>query len=418
MKRNSKNDINNSNVQKDRYKLSFSKIKSIIKHEVMSNIKRKQFIIMTVFVPILFVIIALSSVYFSSYATNQKIGYIDNFGVSIPDNITKYNAVQNKNITLSFKKYSNIETGKNDVLNGKINIFIIIPKNYLDNGKIIVYSKSKSVNPIITETLRDLLLANILKDKVDNKTYLRVKSPLNLEIYSISKEGEEKENIFSQMMPVGFVMLLYLAISSVSGLSINSIIEEKQNRIIEVLLSFTNAKNIIIGKIFGISILGFIQMSIWLLFALPVIVVYALHIPMLLIISAVIFFILAYLFYISLLCGISSLFTTPKDAGQIISIIMMIQMIPLLILSLIFTSPNHWIVKILSYVPFTAPQIMLMRIAITHVDFWEIVGSMVVMTIFSILSFMLSVKLFKIGTLIYDESINLKKIIKIIKNSR
>ena len=397
----------------DKNKINFSKIKSIAKHEILSNIKRKQFIIMTVLIPIIFVAITLASAYFSSYATNQKIGYIDNFGASIPNNAIKYNAVQQKNITLSFKEYKNIEQGKNDVLNGKIDVLIIIPKDYLDNGTITVYSKSKSVNPVITETLRDILLANILKDKVDNKTYIRVKSPLNLEIYSISKEGEEKENIFSQMMPIGFVMLLYLAITSVSGLSINSIIEEKQHRIMEVLLSFTNAKNIIIGKIFGISILGFVQMSIWLLFALPIIFIYAINVPLSLMLSAVIFFILAYLFYVSLLCGIASLFTNPKDAGQIISPILMIQMIPLLMLSLIFTNPNHWIVKVLSYVPFTAPQIMLMRMSITHVEFWEVLASIGVMLVFSVLSFVLSVKLFRIGVLIYDESINLKKIIKI-----
>jgi len=412
MKKNGKNNKNNN----DKNNLNFSKIKSIIKHEIMSNIKRKQFIIMTVLIPIIFIAITLASAYFSSYATNQKIGYIDNFGVSIPNNITKYNTVQQKNITLSFKEYNNIEKGKNDVIDGKIDVFIIIPKDYLDNGTIIVYSKSKSINPIITETLRDILLANILKDKVDDKTYIRVKSPLDLEIYSISKEGEEKENIFSQMMPIGFVMLLYLAITSVSGLSINSIIEEKQHRIMEVLLSFTNAKNIIVGKIFGISILGFVQMSIWLLFALPVVVVYTLNIPVSLILSAVVFFILAYLFYVSLLCGIASLFTTPKDAGQIISPILMIQMIPLLMLSLIFTNPNHYIIKILSYIPFTAPQIMLMRMSITHVELWEVLASMGVMFIFSVLSFVLSVKLFRIGALVYDESINLKKIIKIIRS--
>ena len=414
MKKNSRDNKNNN----DKNNLNFSKIKSIIKHEIMSNIKRKQFIIMTVLIPIILIAITLTSAYFSAYMSNQKVGYIDNLGISVPNNITKYNIVQQKNITLSFKRYNTIKQGKNDVMDGKIDVFIIIPKDYLDNGTIIVYSKSKSVNPIITETLRDILLANILKDKVDDKTYIRVKSPLDLEIYSISKEGEEKENIFSKMMPIGFVMLLYLAITSVSGLSINSIIEEKQHRIMEVLLSFTNAKNIIVGKIFGISILGFVQMSIWLLFALPIVVVYALHIPMSLIVSAIVFFILAYLFYVSLLCGIASLFTTPKDAGQIISPILMIQMIPLLMLSLIFTNPNHYIIKVLSYIPFTAPQVMLMRMSITHVELWEVLASMGVMFIFSVLSFVLSVKLFRIGALVYDESINLKKIIKIIKGNK
>ena len=99
--------IMGSSNKGDKNKINFSKIKSIAKHEILSNIKRKQFIIMTVLIPIIFVAITLASAYFSSYATNQKIGYIDNFGASIPNNAIKYNAVQQKNITLSFKEYKN-----------------------------------------------------------------------------------------------------------------------------------------------------------------------------------------------------------------------------------------------------------------------------------------------------------------------
>ncbi len=398
-------------------KLDLSKIKVITKHEIFSNIKRKQFVIMTVIVPIIFMILVLFSAYFSTYITNQKIGYVDEYGMTIPNKVVKYNPIQQKNVTLVFKKYNNISKGKNDVINGKINVLIIIPKDYLSNGTIIAYSKSKSINPIITESLKDIFLANILKGKVNNKIYNRVKSPLYLETYSISKEGVEKENIFSQIIPIGFIILLYLAITSVSGLSINSIIEEKQHRIMEILLSFTNAKNIVIGKIFGIFVLGLIQMSLWLLFALPLIVIYSLHISFYMIISASIFFVLAYLFYISLLCGLASLFTTPKDAGQLISPILMIQMIPMIMISFVFTNPNNWIVKILSYIPFTAPQIMLMRMSITHVNYLDVFSSIVVMAIFSILTFALSIKLFKIGSLIYDESLTLKHIFKIIKNN-
>ena len=116
-----------------------------------------------------------------------------------------------------------------------------------------------------------------------------------------------------------------------------------------------------------------------------------------------------------LLSGISSLFTTQKDAGQIISPIIMIQIIPLLILTLIQSNPNHYIIKILSFIPFTAPQIMLMRMSITYVEPLEVYLSMGVMFIFTVLSFMVAVKLFKIGSMIYDEEMTIKKIIKIIR---
>ena len=163
------------------------KIKTIAKHEILSTIKRKQFLIGTVGVPLVMIIIAIIGLYFSSDIGDLKIGYIDYFGANIPNKIVKYNPIQQKNITIYFVKYDDVEKGKNDVIEEKIDILAIIPKDYLDTGKIIVYSTTKSINPTITETLRDLLLETLLKDKVDNKTYNRVKSPLNLEIYSISK---------------------------------------------------------------------------------------------------------------------------------------------------------------------------------------------------------------------------------------
>ncbi|AEF95700.1 ABC transporter permease [Methanotorris igneus] len=399
-------------------KINSSKIKTIAKHEILSTIKRKQFIIGTVGVPLVMIIIAIIGLYFSSDIGNLKIGYIDYFGVNIPDKIVKYNSIQQKNITLYFIEYHNIEEGKNDVLNGTIDILAIIPKDYLDTGKIIIYSTTKSINPTIAETLRDLLLETLLKDKVDNKTYNRVKSPLNLEIYSISEKGEEKESIFSQILPIGFVMILYIAITTVSGLIVGNTIEEKEHRIMEVLLSFTNAENIMIGKILGISVVGLIQISIWLMFALPVVIVYAIKVSTFLVAMAVVFFILAYLFYTSLLCGVASLYTNLKDASQIIAPIVIIQTIPFMMLNLILTNPNHYVVKILSYLPFTAPQVMLMRLSITNVEIWELVLSLAIMVLSTIASFIISIKLFKIGTLIYEENMSLKKVLKILRGNR
>ncbi|EHP88807.1 ABC transporter permease [Methanotorris formicicus] len=399
-------------------KINTSKIKTIAKHEILSTIKRKQFLIGTVGVPLVMIIIAVIGFYFSSDIGNLKIGYIDYFGTDIPNKITKYNPVQQKNITIYFIKYNDTKKGKNDVMMGKVDVLAIIPKDYLDTGKITIYSTTKSINPTITETLRNLLVETLLKDKVDNKTYNRVKSPLSLEIYSISENGEEKESVFSQILPIGFVVILYIAITTVSGLIVGNTIEEKEHRIMEVLLSFTNAENIMIGKILGISVVGLVQISIWLMFALPVVVAYALKISMFLVVMAIVFFILAYLFYTSLLCGIASLYTNPKDASQIIAPIVIIQTIPFMMLNLIITNPNHYIVKILSYIPFTAPQVMLMRLSITNLEVWELALSLLIMILSTILSFIISIKLFKIGTLIYEENMSLKKVLKILRNSK
>ena len=237
---------------------------------------------------------------------------------------------------------------------------------------------------------------------------------MNLEIYSVSKKGFEKETFLSQLLPIGFVFLLYMAISSLSGIIVSSIIEEKQNRIMELLLCYASAENLMFGKILGISAVGLLQIGIWLLFALPIIVVYAVKVSLSLTIFALVYFILGYLFYSSLLCGFSSLFSHPKDASQLMSPIIIIQLLPIMFMNTIMVNPNHYMAKILSYIPFTAPYAVVLRASVTQLPLTEVALSTAIMLISIVISFVLSIKLFKIGVLLYEENLTLKRVIKII----
>ncbi|AIJ05764.1 hypothetical protein JH146_0919 [Methanocaldococcus bathoardescens] len=393
-------------------KLDIKKILTIGKREILSNIKRKQFLIATIIGPLIIIALAVIGSFMMFDIKEIKVGYVDEFGLDIPNKVIENNF--GKNTTIYFIKYENIEKGKEDVLNKSIDALIFIPRDYLDSGKIIIYSTTKSPNPIITDTLNKFLLKKLLKGKVDNKTYNRVINPMNLEIYSVSKKGFEKETLLSQLLPIGFVFLLYMAISSLSGIIVSSIIEEKQNRVMELLLCYASAENLMFGKILGISAVGLLQIGIWLLFALPIIVIYAVKVSLSLTIFALVYFILGYLFYSSLLCGFSSLFSHPKDASQLISPIIIIQIIPIMFMNTIMVNPNHYMAKILSYIPFTAPYAVVLRASVTQLPLTEIVLSTAIMIVSIAISFILSIKLFKIGVLLYEENLTLKRVIKII----
>lgn len=164
------------------------------------------------------------------------------------------------------------------------------------------------------------------------------------------------------------------------------------------------------GKILGISAVGLLQIGIWVLFALPIIITYAVKVSLYLAIFALIYFVLGYLFYSSLLCGLSSLFSHPKDASQLISPIIIIQIIPIMFMNTIMVNPNHYMAKILSYVPFTAPYAVVLRASVTQLPLIEIVLSTAIMIVSIVISFILSIKLFKIGVLLYEENLTLKEL--------
>ena len=397
---------NNKNRKKDYDKINLSKIITVGKHEVVSNIKRKTFIRTTLLVPIIMLLIGGSTIFLSSLTpSNLKVGYIDYYNVNIPNKVIKYNRINNENITIEFIKYNSINSGKNDVLNNSIDYFIIIPNDYLKTGNIIVYSKSKTINTYLSNTINEILLKNILKGKVDNETYMRVKNPVNYEIYQLNNNKMEKSDLMSQLMPMFFAGLLYIAIITVSSIGMSSVIEEKQNRIVEMILPFTNPNNLFIGKILGVFVLGLIQLSIWMIFVqlfnfLNIGFIFSSNIG--LIVIGVIYFILSYIFYISLICGVSSLFATGKDAANVITLITFIQILPFLMSSLIKNNPDSYILKILSYIPFIESQIMLMRISVSNVSTTELILSIGVMVVSTIGAIILGIRLFRVGVLKYD----------------
>ncbi|WP_456472525.1 ABC transporter permease [Methanocaldococcus sp.] len=382
----------------------------IAKREVLSNIKRKRFLITTILVPIFLISISIFGSFLAYNIEEAKIGYISN--ISFP----KMLVVDNKT-TLYFIKYTSLDVAKKDLINGNLSYIVIVPNDYLKTGEVIIYSKTKTINPLVLESIKNELIKYILKDKVDNLTYNRVINPLNLKIYTISKVGVSQENLITQLLPMGYTFLLYIIISSLSGLVVASTIEEKQNRIIELLLNYTDPESIMIGKIFGISILGLIQGIIWILFALPILFIYAVKISPFITLLAILSFILGYLLYSSLLCGLSSLFSHPRDASQLITPVILIQMIPIMLSNLILFNPNHYIAKILTYFPFTAPYVLIMRVSVANIPINEIILSLTILFVSVIVSFILSIKLFKIGILIFEEGLTLKRAIKIIKSN-
>ncbi|WP_456374537.1 ABC transporter permease, partial [Methanocaldococcus sp.] len=110
-------------------KIDIKKIFTVGKREIFSNVKRKQFLISTVIVPIIMISLAVMGSLMMFDIKELKVGYIDNFGLEIPNKVVKNN-IGNKTITIYFIKYQSIEKGKEDILNKKIDALIVIPKDY------------------------------------------------------------------------------------------------------------------------------------------------------------------------------------------------------------------------------------------------------------------------------------------------
>jgi ABC-2 type transport system permease protein len=213
-----------------------------------------------------------------------------------------------------------------------------------------------------------------------------------------------------QWAPVGFVYLLWIAIFTIAQMLLNNTIEEKSNRIIEVLLSSVTPGELMMGKLAGIAGVGLTMIGSWILFAFLILKWKAGPEAKLvnellgvlqtsgLLASFLVYFVLGYLFYAGAFLAIGSLCNTLKEAQNMMGPIMVIMMVPLLTMMFIPKDPNGTLATVLSWIPPYTPFIMMNRAA-ADPPMFERVGTLALLVASTIGMLWLSGRIFRTGIL-------------------
>jgi ABC-2 type transport system permease protein len=203
--------------------------------------------------------------------------------------------------------------------------------------------------------------------------------------------------------------------------------EEKESRMIEILLTSISSRSLLIGKLIGL--LGVILTQMLLLSAFAVIgfmiVKSQINIPFsfsdlvfdpIQIVYAVLCIILGFLVLASVMVGVGSAMPSLKEAQSFSSMFMILTIFPLYFAGILVSDPDSTLAKVLSFVPITAPLVLLFRNAFNVITPLEMGLSLVALIVQLIISVYLAVKLFEIGSLEYKEKISLDRVWKVIKD--
>jgi len=312
---------------------------------------------------------------------------------------------------------------KKALFEGEITHFFVVPPDYLSTGEINIYSTKKITSTVsggVENQIKGFLLENLLSGESEELVE-RVKQPMKSEYFNLNKDKEEKEGIGAFLFPFGFAMLFVLSIFTSSGYLLQGIVEEKENRIIEILLSSVSHRDLLSGKILGLGAVGLAQLLIWLTGALlilssaPVVAIGILgnlQISTLLGVLAPIYFLLGYLVFASIMAGVGAVSTTLREGQQLAGVFSMSGVIPLFFLQFIIMSPNAIFARLLSYFPLTSPLTMILRLSITEVPVYDIVISLMILIISTIGVIELSSRVFRAGLLMYGKKPTIKELIK------
>ncbi|HWQ47798.1 MAG TPA: ABC transporter permease [Methanosarcina sp.] len=400
----------------------------VARHEFLKTIKRKEFLFMTFFFPLLFAGISILPAVLSgmNQPEDQKVGYIDmtgsfGFPESIQSEGLSLGSSEAKTSVIEFVMYREISDARQALQAGQISSYLVIPEDFLKTGIIELYSLEKEAsmsNFELSAELSDIVITSLLKDKVDEPTLNRVRDPVNIKFYNVGESGESSErgiaDIFASFgLPILTAFLLLFSIFSSSGFLLRGVAEEKENRIIEILLSSVTPSEILTGKILGLGAVGLLQIGIWLVavvfgsdYALPV------KIEPDTLFFALIYFVLGFLFFASMMAGIGAVTGSLQESQQVAGIFTFAAALPLIFMQLILTNPESPFSVFLSLFPLTSPVAMLTRMGATTVPISQILASIFILLISVHVVILLSSRLFRTYLLMYGKRPKVKEIWK------
>ncbi|MGD0036208.1 MAG: ABC transporter permease [Bacteroidota bacterium] len=288
--------------------------------------------------------------------------------------------------------------------------YFYFPSVIFDSGKVEYRSENVSnikIQERFSRTIEEVIVeSRILKQGLDPSLIKKITADINVKSIKVSEKGDEKETGFLETFFSGYIvimMLLFLVMTS-GQLLIRSVVEEKTNRVIEVLLSSCSARDLMVGKIFGLSGLGIVQMLIWGMIGFAVSLKTGANIFTVgnLMLSFV-YFILGYIFYSAIFVAAGSPVTTEQEAQQITSYVSLLLIFPMIIAMPVMQNANSVWIKVLSFIPLLTPTLMVLRISVQMPAAWEILSTIALLIVSSIVMMWAAGKIFRVAVLSYGK---------------
>jgi ABC-2 type transport system permease protein len=378
-------------------RITLNKTLFVIRHEIVTTVTRRAFLFTTLGFPLIVVLTSLAFSAANARASDvsaeqldlpdapalEAAGYVDPGGViqSLPANLPPD----------KLSAYPDEEAARQALDAGEITAYYVIPEDYVETGELAyVHPDPDPLSPDAQAGwMRWTLLVNLLGG--DAELADRVWTPAELETTQAptpapetaspaSKEPEAGRDAESAGAPYALSLLFYFVILMVSGLLLNSIGQEKKNRVMEIVMLSISPHQLISGKVIGLGIVGLIQTTVWLGagYALWFITGKALplpsgfKLPLSTLAWSLALFLLGYAVYASLMAGVGALAPDPQEASRAGFVLVTPLLLTLFLGGFLAGAPHGALATGLSLFPLTAPAVMVMRLAAGSVPLWQV----------------------------------------------
>jgi ABC-2 type transport system permease protein len=315
------------------------------------------------------------------------------------------------------RAYTDETSAKADLQAGKLQVYYIIPEDYLQSGQAVqIYLKEPK--GIATQQFDAFLTANLLANQ-PAEIANRLLDGSNLIVQSTDKSREASQDRFINiLLPLLAGILFIVGMSTSSGYLMQAVVEEKENRTMEIMVTSVSPGQLMSGKVIADIAIGVTQLLVWAIFIILALVIGKNYIPFLSglkfsgemvgVIIAVM--VPAFIMISGLMAAVGATVSEGSEGQQIMGLFTIPIWLPYILIAVFIQHPNSPLAIALSFFPLTAPMTIALRIGFTTIPTWQVIVSVIILVLSAIGAVWLVGRAFRLGMLRYGQRLHWKEI--------
>jgi ABC-2 type transport system permease protein len=403
------------------------KLFNVAKFEYLKTVKKASFWASTLFLPLFIGFVSFVSGY-SSIDSMEKMENMETFSTIYV--IDEAKILPDQMFVSPLKKVNTLEEVKSDIMSDSQKVLIKIPNNFLSDLKYEVYLKQEGdiLRSANVPLIADSLIKNSAISTIQNEaSKIILSGSTSSTTFSFDKDGVMKQEGFEQfVLPIVSLVVFFMAVFISSSFLLQSVSAEKENRMIETMLSIVDKKSLMFGKMAGLMGVVITQLITWLLFGIATYVAINNYFDIALPINFneidwsalplnLFFIMMGFMFFACVMTGVGAVGTGAEDSRNLSSIFIILSIFPMYLMQMLITDPNSLLSRVFSYFPFTSFMILMLRNSIGALSVQELIIGICTSIVYVLVALYLSLKLFELGCLMYNRRPSFKDIIKYLK---
>lgn len=388
------------------------KLLKVLRWEFLKNVKSKQFLVMTLLIPLLMGAISGLPILIERLTDDRvrEIVVIDETGVIYQKLVQLLAGMPDQLL----KSDQSLEALRLRLEEGELDGILVIGADVHEVNAVRFYARD--LGGLAIGGLRNALTAVLTEHRLTQAGY----EPAKIRALTVAVRidpvliGVEGRGFAAIGVPVGLTILLMVGAIFSGSMLLYNVLKEKNDRVVELMLSSISAGDLMIGKILGYGATSLIQIAVWGGIAFAVANHYLgislADLSVLQLVTYPLYFVLGYLLLAALYAAQGAGMKDAQSGSQLQGFVSILPMIPLMLAGTIIQQPDLPWVRAFSFIPPFTPATMMLRMAVGQVAWWEIAGSLAILALFVYLLMRFATRIFEVGMLMYGKQATLKEV--------